>query len=144
MNDKEAIIRHLEMIQKIINRLGRNSFLIKGWSTVMPSVIILFLLRNDMSNEYILPLLFVPIVFIPIGFGVLDAYYLWQEKLFRGLYDEVRKQDKTDFGMQPSSEVGLKNKWFKTCWSRTIRIFYGTQIGLISLIIGFILLIYFF
>ena len=138
----EEIIKHLELIQKIINRLGQNSFLIKGWSTVMTSVIILFLLKNEISIEYILS--FSLIAFVPMAFGALDAYYLSQERLFRGLYDEVRKQKETDFDMQFSSEVELKNKWlnafckwFKAFFSPTILFFYITQTGFISLIYFF-------
>ena len=132
MSDREEVIKHLEMIQGIINRLGRDSFLIKGWSTVIPSVMILFASRYNIPFEYICFLLLFPFVF-----GGLDAYYLWKERLFRGLYDEVRKQDKTDFGMQLSREARRRNKWFKVLWSRTICPFYGVQIA-------FILLIYFF
>ena len=32
MNGKEKVIKHLEMIQGVVNRLAHNSFLIKSWS----------------------------------------------------------------------------------------------------------------
>ena len=132
MTDREEIIKHLEMIQKIINRIGRDSFLIKGWSAAMPSVIILFFLRNGTSIDYIWLL---PV--FPIVFGILDAYYLCQERIFRELYDEVRKQDKTDFRMR-LLEVKLKDRWYDACCSRTILIFYGIQIVLIIVLISLI------
>ena len=131
MRDREEVIKHLEMIQVIINRLGRDSFFIKGWSTVLLSVIALFVMRDNMSIEYIIFLLIFPIVF----WG-LDAYYLWQERLFRERYDEVRKQSKTDFKMLPPKKIKKKNRWFNVLWSETILPFYGAQIV-------FILLIYF-
>ena len=123
MNDREAVIKHLEMIQVIINRLGRDSFFIKGWSTVLPSVIALFAMRYDIPFIYIIFLLIFPIVF----WG-LDAYYLWQARLFRGLYDEIRKQRKTDFDMRWSQEIERKNKWRDVLWSRNIWPFYTAQI----------------
>ncbi len=125
MNDREAVIKHLEMIQVIINRLGRDSFLIlmKGWSTVMSLVIALFAMRYSIPFVYIIFLLIFPIVF----WG-LDAYYLWQARLFRGLYDQIRKQRKTDFDMRWSKEVEKENKWFNVLWSRNIWPFYTAQI----------------
>ena len=32
MNGTEKVVKHLEMIQAVIDRLGRNSFWIKSWS----------------------------------------------------------------------------------------------------------------
>ena len=37
MNDKEQVIKHLEIIQGVVNRLASNSFLIKGWSMTILS-----------------------------------------------------------------------------------------------------------
>ena len=127
MSDREEVIKHLEMIQVIINRLGRDSFFIKGWSTVLLSVIALFAMRDNIPFEYIIFLLI-----FPIFFWGLDAYYLWQERLFRGRYDEVRKQSETDFDMRWSQEVKKKNKWRDVLLSCTILPFYGMQIMFIS------------
>ena len=35
MNNTEKVIRHLELIQAIVNRMGSNSFLLKGWSMAL-------------------------------------------------------------------------------------------------------------
>ena len=32
MNGTEKVVKHLEMTQGVINRLGGNSFQLKGWS----------------------------------------------------------------------------------------------------------------
>ena len=32
MNNAERIVKHLEMTQSVIDRMGRNSFQLKGWS----------------------------------------------------------------------------------------------------------------
>ena len=51
--------------------------------------------RQDAPNPYLVLTLVVPIA----GFWILDGYFLWQERLFRKVYDEIRQQDDTDFEM---------------------------------------------
>ena len=42
MSEKDRVIRHLEMIQGVVNRLGSNSLMLKGWSmTIIAAAIIL-------------------------------------------------------------------------------------------------------
>ena len=86
---------HLEMIQNIINRLSRNSFLLKGWSVILISAF--FALAAANSKIYFVFLSYFPLV----AFWILDAYFLWQERLFRALYDYVRKlqEEDVDFSM---------------------------------------------
>jgi len=96
------------MIQGIIARLARCSFLIKGWSTVMLSVIVLFVLRDAVMFAHVFLLLFIPAVF-----WMLDAYFLHQERLYRGLYDIVRKQKTTEFGMKIPMEVRARCSFIK-------------------------------
>src|SRR3989339_280331 len=76
---------HLDYIQNAINRMANNSFLIKGWAITFISL--LFILSVKESNIWYLILTFLPL----FCFWGLDAYYLRQEKLFRKLYDLVRK-----------------------------------------------------
>ena len=45
MDDKDQVVKHLEMIQGVVNRLAYNSFLIKGWSMTILAAAILFLAR---------------------------------------------------------------------------------------------------
>ena len=76
--------KHLEMIQGVVNRLSTNSFLLKGWSVVLVSA--LFALSAPDSR-----IAFVYLAYIPaIIFLGLDGFFLWQEQLFRKLYDQVR------------------------------------------------------
>jgi len=79
----EEKIAHLGFIQAVINRMGNNSFLVKGWTVVLVAAI--FALAAKDSNPK-----FVFIALVPtVAFWVLDAYYLHQERLFRGLYEGV-------------------------------------------------------
>lgn len=123
--------KHLEMIQGVINRMGQCSFLLKGWSVILISA--LFALAANNSN-----ILFVYLAYFPaIAFWTLDGYYLYQERLFRNLYDKVRNMDtdKIDFSMDARSLRGLnKATWQEATFSKTMWIFHGTVIATVSII----------
>src|SRR5262245_57086438 len=80
-------IRHLELIQGIVSRLSANSFLIKGWAITVAAAIFAFEVRNP--NWRIAAIAFLPVV----AFCLLDTFFLRQERLFRKLYDDVRRGD---------------------------------------------------
>lgn len=136
MNDKEQVIKHLEIIQGIVNRLASNSFFIKGWSMTILAATLIFISKNTIPSFFIL-LFLIP----TIGFWILDGYFLWQEWLFRGIYNDVRKQEKTDFAMDISSQLKKpNNKWKDAIFSKTLGIFYGIEIVFIAAIfLGFII-----
>lgn len=106
-------IKHLEMIQGIIDRMGSNSFLIKGWTIILISGI--FAVYSSTQNLKLLALAYFP----AIVYWLLDSYYLWQEKLFRALYDAVRIKDdsKIDFSMDVSA---IKKQKIVPPWGATI------------------------
>jgi hypothetical protein len=79
--------KHLEMIQGIVNRLAHCSFLLKGWSVILVSA--LFALAAKDAKIYFIYLAYFP----AIAFWGFDGYFLWQERLFRKLYDRVRGTD---------------------------------------------------
>ena len=117
--------RHLQFIQGVINRLASNSFQMKGWSVVLVAAILVLLAREDRLDA-------APIALGPILiFWGLDGYFLWQERLFRALYDHVRVLDdeKIDFSMDISSfRTGGNRSWLGTTLSRTLPLFYGALI----------------
>ena len=77
---KEFMIKEIEIIQDIIKRMAFNSFMIKGWTVTL--VAITLLLRGEKYQVFI--------AFIPLFvFWFLDAYFLWQERLYRRLYNWV-------------------------------------------------------
>ncbi len=118
MSNKHA---HLEMIQGVINRLAQNSFTLKGWSVVIVSA--LFALAAKGSDFSFIFLAFFP----AFSFWTLDGYFLQQERLFRALYDHVRKKDdnEIDYSMNVSVVMDKVNSWFSVMFSRTILIFHG-------------------
>jgi len=118
----EKKIRHLEMIQGIINRMANNSFLLKGWSVVLVSA--LFALASNDSKIFFIYLAYFPAV----AFWVLDGYFLGQERLFRALYDIVRglKEEEIDFSMNRSEVKDKVPCWGCAMFSKTLLIFHGT------------------
>ena len=119
-------IRHLEMIQKTIDRMANNSFLIRGWTVTIISAMFA-LSAKDVNSQYILIAYFS----IPI-FWTLDSFYLHQEKCYRALYDTIRKKSgETDFSMDAKEfDVG-RNTWLHAAISKTTVIFYGGVILLV-------------
>ena len=116
----EKKIKHLELIQAVINRMANSSFLIKGWSVTLVAAI-LALANKDMNKGFVI------IVFVPILlFWILDAYFLHQEKLFREVYDQVRvkKEDEIDFSMKINKKNQFK-RFAKVVFSITLLPFYG-------------------
>jgi len=126
----EAKLKHLDMIQGVINRMANNSFLLKGWSVVLVSA--LFALAAKDSNKLYIYLAYFP----TIAFWVLDGYFLWQEKLYRKLYDKVRNTDdsKIDFSMDTSSLIKQVSTWSEVVFSKTLSIFHGVIVLTILLV----------
>lgn len=124
------------MIQAIINRMSVNSFLLKGWSVVLVSA--LFALAAGDSQA-----LFVYLAYFPaVAFWILDGYFLWQEKLFRNLYDRVRAiaESDVDFSMDTSAARADDVGWFAVVFSKTLLIFHGTVFGSIVIVMLVIVL----
>lgn len=114
-------IKHLEFIQKVIDRQARNSFLLKGW--IITIVVALF--AFDLKGMALKSILSVYIlIFI---FWLLDSYYLWQEKLFRALYDHVRRLEEKDIDFDMSAKEFSKKvncSWWSLIISQSIFLFY--------------------
>ena len=131
MNNSDRVVKHLELIQGVVNRLGGNSFLLKGWSMTVLVGGSLLMVRIRSDQPQLALTLLVPV----IGFWLLDAYFLWQERLFRGEYNRVRQQDETDFEMNPIQHTDKPNNtWRETFWSVTLRIFYGIEIAFVFIL----------
>lgn len=124
-------LAHLNMIQAVITRMGSNSFLLKGWSVTLVAALFA-LAAKDAKPSFVL------IAFLPgIVFWALDGFFLWQETLFRGLYDKVRIQpdDQIDFSM---STMGLPDppRWLQRTFSKTLVLFHGSIIVTIAVVTG--------
>ena len=82
MVDKNAVQAHLDILQGIIERMASSSSACKNWCITVVSAI-LILVADKGKSEYVW------IALVPtVLFGVLDAYYLGLEKIFRRAYNE--------------------------------------------------------
>ena len=129
----ERKIAHLEMIQGIINRMGNNSFMIKGWTVTLVSAIFALSIENHkFSFIALFPILL---------FWWLDAFFLYQERLFRGLYNDVALKDDTSitYSMDNASYKKSSDTICKVALSKTLLCFYG---GMLFALIVVLLAIY--
>lgn len=121
----EDKIKHLEFIQNIITRMNTNSFQIKEWTVALVTAI-LALYASTKNNCFIL------LGILPsLLFWFLDAYYLTQERKFRGLYNDVAGIEENPkeiklFEMRPDLYIGGKYAYWNVFRSVTIGKFYAS------------------
>lgn len=77
-------IKHLEMVQAVVARLGTDSFLIKGWAVTLTVALFGFAISGDDWRLAVLG------AGPALALWCLDAYFLRAERLFRHLYDAIR------------------------------------------------------
>jgi hypothetical protein len=77
---KTDLLKEIDLIQAIINRMAQTSFIIKGWAITMITMIFAY-----KSSTEMLVLVIIPIIL----FWLLDAYFLQRERLYRKLYEWV-------------------------------------------------------
>lgn len=119
----EEKIKHLEFIQNVITRMNTNSFQIKKWTIAIVSAT-LALYASTKNNYFILLGVFPSLVFC-----FLDAYYLTQERKFRGLYNDVagiseKPKKIKPFEMNPDLYKNGTFSYWVVIRSKTIENFY--------------------
>lgn len=123
--------KHLELIQGVISRMATNLFFLKGWAITL--IVGLFALAaKDTNQKYIFIAYFTVIIF-----WILDGYFLSQERLFRNLYDDVRKLDEKDIDFSMSTKKlknNRRNGWLTSMFSSTLVWFYPSLIVIMLLI----------
>jgi hypothetical protein len=123
-------LKHLEFIQAVITRLGTNSFLIKGWALTLAAgflAVSASRLSWQIAAVGVVPLL---------CFWSLDGYYLQQERLFRHLYDDVRRPGGTVEVLSMNvSSYRSQTSWVRVTLSQTLVLFYGALLAADSAII---------
>jgi hypothetical protein len=131
------IIKHLEFIQNVITRMNTNSFQIKGWSIVILSAL-LAIFSSSKNNDFFLAAIFPTLIF-----WFLDAYYLNQERKFKGLYNDVARVTENPkkiklFAMRPDLYVGGKYTFWSAFFSITIlKMYLAMIISLIAIFVYF-------
>jgi len=121
-NLKEYTLKEIEIIQDIIKQMAFNSFMIKGWATTL--VVVTLLLKG--AEKYQVWIAFIPL----IVFWFLDAYFLWQERMYRKLYEWViNNRLKTEEYLFDMNAYRFKDKVqsrVRIMFSITLGWFYGS------------------
>lgn len=140
MEDKESLkeymLKEIEIIQDIIKRMAFNSFMIKGWAITL--VVVALLLKG---TEYQVWIAFIPL----LVFWFLDAYFLWQERMYRKLYEWVisnrMKTDEHLFDMNAYRFKDTIQSRIRIMFSITLGWFYGSIAILIVIYSVFLFLV---
>lgn len=125
-------IAHLQMVQGIISRMAGNSFLTKGWSVTLVAALFALAAADTKPD-------FVYLAYFPAAsFWSLDAFFLWQERLFRKLYDHVRAlpAEKVDFSMDTSPFRDKVAQPVAVAFSVTLLLFHGTVVAAILVVMS--------
>lgn len=122
MNENK--LKHLELIQAVVSRMGGNLFYLRGWSVTLIGAV-LAVLSQAKDEVDIFPV--IVLLVVTLMFWVYDGYFLSQERKYRDLYNKVRKLDDKgiDFSMDTSEFDGYKKNTILYCmFSKTIAPFY--------------------
>jgi hypothetical protein len=99
--------KHLDFIQAVIARLASSSAAAKGWGLTVATAAFGF------SATKAVPVVAGLGLVVVIFFGILDSYYLREERLFRYLYDDARKGNVEVYSMN-------KNDYSSRCKRRNV------------------------
>lgn len=136
MSKLEKKLQHREFVQNVITRMNTNSFQIKGLAITIVSAFLAVFASEKNELFIFLP---IPVTFL---FWFLDAYYLQQERKFRGIYNDIvglNENPKTTkiYEMNPNHYCGGDFEYFSSLFSKTIFPLY------IVIIIGLFIAFYF-
>lgn len=79
--------KHLDYIQGVVTRMAGNSFLIRGWALTVGTALYSYAATKDSWTVALIG------IGVSLVFAFLDGYYTRQERLFRGLFEAVAKDD---------------------------------------------------
>jgi hypothetical protein len=131
---EEYMLKEIDIIQDIIKRMASNSFMLKGWTVTL--VVVTLLLRG---TEYQVLIAFIPL----LVFWVLDAYFLWQEKMYRTLYEWVinNRLNTDEYLLDMNAQKRFEDKVDSIpniMRSTTLLLFYGSIVFLLVIYLVFL------
>lgn len=120
MAGNEAKLKHLDYIQAAIARMANHSFLFKGWSMTIVGALFAFAVVEAKWALVLIALV------TTVLFWGLDGYYLWIERGFVKLHNEVaiKPESEIDFSMAIDKEKAFR-RWLRTCIRPHLVAFYG-------------------
>ena len=118
----QAKIAHLEMVQNVITRMASNSFALKVLTVTLTAGVLAFTGAVTDPSPKILLAALVPMVTL---WG-LDAQYLRLERLFRRLYDAVRRSEVEEpFSMNIAPYTDAEQHVIRIAFSWSVVAFYA-------------------
>lgn len=136
---KEYLFEETKIVQDIIKRMASNSFQLKAWTVTL--VVATMLLKGTNFDIAVGAIAFIPL----LVFWSLDAYFLWQERMYRKLYDWIianRLQTEEHlFDMDASRFKNEVQSRFRIMFSITLGWFYGSIAVLIASYLSLLYLI---
>ncbi|AZK65146.1 hypothetical protein [Pectobacterium versatile] len=132
-----AKVASLASLQSIISRMASNSQLMKTWAiTIVTGFIAIKSTLGGLGClSYLVPLL------LCFSFSYLDSYYLSQERVFRGVYNNLASTlvgsgvNYLDFKQQIITSVGQPNNSLRACYKSPSIIYFYLPLAVISTII---------
>ena len=109
-DNKEIMLKEIDLIQSCINRMSQNSFIIKGWAISLNGIIVA--LFADKGHPIITQIICIVSI---LCFWYLDAFFLLAEKLYRWKYEWVISNRLTSkecmYDLDPhNSKMWIKNQ----------------------------------
>lgn len=83
----QVLHKEIDLVQDVINRMARNSFLVKGWSVTIFSGAFLLLKDQVFTDKvyFVGPIM----ILASLAFWYIDGFFLHKEKCYRQLYDKI-------------------------------------------------------
>lgn len=122
--------KEIDLIEGVIERMARNSFMIKGWTLSMTALVSAL---SSLSLGMTAALLLIPVV----CFWWLDAYYLRLEKAFRKVYeDRIECRSKDDWStnrylINCGRYLSQTDSSIRLMWTSSTFPFYGAIVALL-------------
>lgn len=132
-------LKHLDMIEAIIERMSKNCFQLKGWT--MTLVVAVSALASQGSDRRFIVVAFIPI----LGFWILDSFYLQQERKYKLLYKNIAtKMEKDidfnlDSGLATGTTIELGRLCFFKCMFSVTEIWFYPLIAVAIAVLSIIL-----
>lgn len=132
--------KEIDLLQSCIDRMAKNSFMIKGWFVSIYAVILALL-----PEKVDVMLLCVVLIVVNILFWYLDGVYLRDEKTYRRIYQwvvEARKQNDRELMYQLElnlykNKIGTMDSVGKIMLSKSLFIFYAIPLAVLLVVMGF-------
>ena len=118
----QARIAHLEMIQRVVSRMARNCLVLKALAVALTAGVLAFAGAAPDPTPLVVLAALVPVLML----WVLDARYLRLERLFRRLYDSVRRAEAAEpFTMDIAPFEAHEESTLRIAASWSVSWFYG-------------------